>query len=64
MTAIIVAALLKYGSNPRPWYGTDRSVLWFEIAITDMKLIAKPLRPLFAVPIPAADLVLDILFDF
>jgi hypothetical protein len=52
----IVAALLKYR-------GTYWSVLWFEIAMVDMKLIAKPLRPLFAMPIPAADLVLDVLFD-
>jgi len=29
-----------------------------------VKLIAKRLRPLFAMPIPAADLVLDVLFDF
>jgi hypothetical protein len=29
-----------------------------------LKLIAKRLRPLFAMPIPAADLVLDVLFDF
>ena len=63
-TAIIVAALLKNGRNPRLWYrGTYRSVLWFEIAMAGMKLIAKPLRPLFAMPIPAADLVLDVLFD-
>jgi hypothetical protein len=65
MTAIIVAALLRYGRNPRPWYrGTYRSVLWFEIAMAGVKLIAKPLRPLFAMPILAADLVLDVLFDF
>ena len=43
MTATIVAALLKYR-------GTYWSVLWFEIAMTGMKLIAKPLRPFFAVP--------------
>jgi len=29
-----------------------------------VKLIAKRLRPLLAMPIPAADLVLDVLFDF
>ena len=57
MTAIIVAALLKYR-------GTYWSVLWFEIAMVDMKLSAKPVRPFFAMPIPAADLVLEVLFDF
>ena len=57
MAAIIVAALLKYR-------GTYWSVLWFEIAMVDMKLSAKPVRPWFAMPILAADLVLDVLFDF
>ena len=65
MTAIIVAALLKNGRNPRLWYrGTYRSVLWFEIAMTGMKLMAKPLCPLFAMPVDAADLLLDVLCDF
>ena len=57
MTATIVAALLKYR-------GTYWSVLWIEIAMAGVKLSAKPVRPLFAMPILAADLVLDILFDF
>ena len=66
MTAIIVAALLRQGATLGPsWYrGTYRSVLSFEIAMAGMKLIAKQLRPLFAVPILAADLLLDILLDF
>ena len=65
MTDIIAAALLRRGATLGPsWYrGTYRSVLSFEIAMAGMKLIAKPLRPLFAMPIPAADLVLDVLFD-
>jgi hypothetical protein len=29
-----------------------------------LKLLAKPLRPLFAMPIQAANLLLDVLFDF
>ena len=29
-----------------------------------MKLLTKPLRPLFAMPVDAADLLLDVLFDF
>ena len=34
------------------------------IVLPELKLLAKPLGPLFAMPIEAADLLLDILFDF
>jgi len=34
------------------------------IVLPELKLLAKRLRPLFAVPIKAADLLLDVLLDF